>query len=162
MKNRTILFALGLAALLAVSLFSYKSSETIIHSAERSTTSGWSADGAALATVILSIALFSVGRRISRAVSVASQRAGLPTALPVPIACRIAIAAAVPFLMFGRQSTSAHDSIQITFGFGVSPYKIPAFLLAILLVWLVALLQRLRALSERIANQSNSNATENA
>ena len=60
------------------------------------------------------------------------------------------------------RSSSVHDSIQTTFGFGVSPYKIPAILLAILVVWLVALLQRLRALSEHIANQSNSNATENA
>lgn len=161
MKNKTTLFAVGLAALLASSLFSYSRSETIIRSPAATTTSRWSADGASLAIIVLGVAVFIVGRRISRAVSLSSQRAGLPQAHSIPVAHRLVIAAAIPSLLFGWSSTSSHDSIQTTFGFGVSPFKLPAFLLVLLVVWLGALLQRLRTLSEHLAQQSDSNATGN-
>ena len=159
MKNRTFLLPLALGALLTASLFTYSRSETTVQSPNTTTTSQWSVDGACLATIILSVVLFIVGRRVSRAVSAASRRAGLPEALSIPIPVRLVIAAAVPFFLFGWSSTSSESSVETTFGFGVSPYKGTVILLVFLFVWLLALLQRLRALSEHITPQSNSNAT---
>jgi hypothetical protein len=162
MNTRNTLFAFGLAVLLAASLFSYSRTETIIRPPDATTTLRWSADGASFVTIVFGVAVFLVGRRISRAVGVASQRVGLPQALSIPVASSFIIATAALFLPFGWSRGSSHDSVQITFGFGDSPWKLPAFLLAVLLVWLVALLQRFRAISERFAQQSHSNATGNA
>lgn len=150
MKNRTILFALCLATLLAASLFSYSRSETVIHNPDSTTTSRWFVDGAALATVILCIALFLICRRVSQTVRIASRRAGLPDALTIPIAARLIIVAAIPFQFFGYGNTYSGYHFTTTFEFGMSPFKLPVFLLVLLFVWLVALLQRLRLLSEHL------------
>ena len=162
MKNRSILFPLALTALLALSLFSYTRDETFVGRADHITASQRYVDGAFIAGAALIIALLIVGHRISRAISALSLRAGLPHALPVPFACRIIIAASIPFFMFSWSSTSSSDSVHTTFAFGASPHKLEVFLLVLLFVWLVALLERLRALSQHILNQPKSNATVNA
>jgi hypothetical protein len=152
MKNHSLLLTLGIAFLLVASLFSYSRTETIEHATTR-----LSVDGAAFAMLVLCIALFVVCRRIRGVVRSGLRRAGLPQDITIPSACRYVILAAIPFSLLGYSSSTIEGSVTRSFGFGMSPFKLSAFALVVLVVWLITLLQRLRELTDHL--QANSNAT---
>ena len=142
MKNRSFPYVLGIAVLLIGSLFSYSRSETIGNA-----TTKLNVDGAALATMILSIALFVLCRRLGRTLRLALARVGLPTAISIPSAYRWVIGLAIPFFIIGHKTTLTDHGVTEAFGFGMSPFKLSVFLLVVLVAWLVALLQRLHDLT---------------
>jgi hypothetical protein len=145
MKYRSFPLALGIALLLVASLFSYSCNKIV-----GNTTMSLSIDGAAIATMVLCVAIYVVCHRIDGTVRIMLHRAGLPPKIPIPIACRYVIGASIPLLLFSSSSSYTEGSITQLFEFGLSPFKLPAIALIILVVWLVALLQRLQDLSEHL------------
>ena len=149
MKTRPLLPAIGIAILLIASLFNYSRSETV-----NGATSTVGLDGAGLSAVILCIALWVVCRRLGRTIRLALSRAGLPAEIRISTACQFVICAAVPFLVIGYRTVSTEGNITRTFGFGMSPLRLAVFALVVLVMWLVALAQRLRELSEHLPHEA--------
>jgi hypothetical protein len=145
MKYASFLKIAAALVLLTLSLFNY-SRETRRQSESGNSVMRIQFDGAAIATIILGFVAISSARAFTKNIKQLSIRFGLPVALP-KVSYEALPLLFLPFLIFGTNSTQVIPSdggaTTIVSGWGNSSFKLPLFVMLVVLVYLAKLRKRL-------------------